>query len=268
MSHSFAFDEPSREADLRPITRRVARAPRRSAWPCWCAPRSPSSRWPCSAPTPCRRWPTSLRLRGDVTARGDVLTLGDLVEGAPASAASARCSARRRSAPPARSRRAASSRRWRPWPRRRRDRRPAADRRAARRPPGRRAGDRGGAPAEPSRPPTASTRQSVASASTATGRCCWRRSTSTARPSPSTSPTIRARAASRASSPWASARPRCGSPASVIEMRDVAVLTRTLNRGEPVTAADLTIERRPREGVRPDALASARRWSARSRSAR
>ncbi|MCJ2079519.1 flagellar basal body P-ring formation chaperone FlgA [Methylobacterium sp. E-016] len=42
----------------------------------------------------------------------------------------------------------------------------------------------------------------------------------------------------------------------VIEMRDVAIVSRTLNRGEPVTAADLTIERRPREGSPPDALAS------------
>ena len=43
----------------------------------------------------------------------------------------------------------------------------------------------------------------------------------------------------------------------VIEMRDVAILNRTVNRGEPVTAAELTIERRPREGAPPDALASA-----------
>ncbi|TXM91057.1 flagellar basal body P-ring formation protein FlgA [Methylobacterium sp. WL30] len=42
----------------------------------------------------------------------------------------------------------------------------------------------------------------------------------------------------------------------VIEMRDVAIVNRTLNRGEPVTAADLTIERRPREGSPPNALAS------------
>lgn len=43
----------------------------------------------------------------------------------------------------------------------------------------------------------------------------------------------------------------------VIEMRDVAIVNRTLNRGEPITAADLTIERRPREGAPPDALTSA-----------
>ena len=42
----------------------------------------------------------------------------------------------------------------------------------------------------------------------------------------------------------------------VVEMRDVAIVNRTLNRGEPVSAADLTIERRPRDGTPPDALAS------------
>ncbi|WP_336486622.1 flagellar basal body P-ring formation chaperone FlgA [Methylobacterium nigriterrae] len=39
----------------------------------------------------------------------------------------------------------------------------------------------------------------------------------------------------------------------VVEMRDVAVLARTVSRGEPVTAADVTLERRPREGSPPDA---------------
>lgn len=43
----------------------------------------------------------------------------------------------------------------------------------------------------------------------------------------------------------------------VVEMRDVAVVSRTINRGEPVTAADLAIERRPREAVPPDAQPSA-----------
>lgn len=43
----------------------------------------------------------------------------------------------------------------------------------------------------------------------------------------------------------------------VVEMRDVAIVNRTLNRGEPITAADLTIERRPRDGAPPDALTSA-----------
>ena len=43
----------------------------------------------------------------------------------------------------------------------------------------------------------------------------------------------------------------------VIEMREVAVLARALNRGEAVKESDLTIERRPREGVPPDAQATA-----------
>lgn len=43
----------------------------------------------------------------------------------------------------------------------------------------------------------------------------------------------------------------------VVEMREVAVLNRTVNRGEPVTAADVTVERRPRDGAPPDALAAA-----------
>ncbi|WP_375456701.1 flagellar basal body P-ring formation chaperone FlgA [uncultured Methylobacterium sp.] len=43
----------------------------------------------------------------------------------------------------------------------------------------------------------------------------------------------------------------------VVEMRDVAVVARTINRGEPVTAADLAIERRPREAAPPDAQGSA-----------
>lgn len=43
----------------------------------------------------------------------------------------------------------------------------------------------------------------------------------------------------------------------VIEMREVAVLARALNRGEAVKESDLTMERRPREGVAPDAQATA-----------
>ncbi|WP_232628135.1 flagellar basal body P-ring formation chaperone FlgA [Methylobacterium sp. Leaf118] len=39
-----------------------------------------------------------------------------------------------------------------------------------------------------------------------------------------------------------------------IETREVAVLTRSLSRGEAVTATDLTVERRPREAVAADAL--------------
>lgn len=43
----------------------------------------------------------------------------------------------------------------------------------------------------------------------------------------------------------------------VIEMREVAVLSRALNRGEPVKDGDVTLERRPREAVAADAQASA-----------
>ncbi|MBP1178826.1 flagellar basal body P-ring formation chaperone FlgA [Methylobacterium sp. PvR107] len=43
----------------------------------------------------------------------------------------------------------------------------------------------------------------------------------------------------------------------VIEMREVAVLARALNRGEPVREGDLTLERRPRDAVAADAQASA-----------
>ena len=43
----------------------------------------------------------------------------------------------------------------------------------------------------------------------------------------------------------------------VVELREVAVLTRALNRGEPVRAGDLVTERRPREAVASDAQASA-----------
>ncbi|WP_375463967.1 flagellar basal body P-ring formation chaperone FlgA [uncultured Methylobacterium sp.] len=42
----------------------------------------------------------------------------------------------------------------------------------------------------------------------------------------------------------------------VVEMREVAIINRTINRGEPVTGADLAIERRPREGAPPDAQGS------------
>lgn len=41
-----------------------------------------------------------------------------------------------------------------------------------------------------------------------------------------------------------------------IEMREVAVLTRSLNRGESIAAGDLTVERRPREGLPSDAQGS------------
>lgn len=43
----------------------------------------------------------------------------------------------------------------------------------------------------------------------------------------------------------------------VVEMREVAVLVRTLNKGEAVSAADVAVERRPREGAPPDAQANA-----------
>ncbi len=43
----------------------------------------------------------------------------------------------------------------------------------------------------------------------------------------------------------------------VLEMREVAVLTRALDRGEAVKAGDLVTNRRPREAVPADALASA-----------
>ncbi|MEE7502160.1 flagella basal body P-ring formation protein FlgA [Methylobacterium mesophilicum] len=43
----------------------------------------------------------------------------------------------------------------------------------------------------------------------------------------------------------------------VIELREVAVLTRNLNRGEPVREGDVALERRPRESVAPDAQGSA-----------
>ncbi|WP_457106088.1 flagellar basal body P-ring formation chaperone FlgA [Methylobacterium sp. P5_C11] len=43
----------------------------------------------------------------------------------------------------------------------------------------------------------------------------------------------------------------------VIELREVAVLTRALNRGEPVKEGDVVMERRPREAVAPDAQGSA-----------
>ncbi|MCJ2034329.1 flagellar basal body P-ring formation chaperone FlgA [Methylobacterium sp. J-068] len=42
----------------------------------------------------------------------------------------------------------------------------------------------------------------------------------------------------------------------VMEIREVAILGRSLNRGEAVTAADLTIERRPREATPADAQGS------------
>ncbi|GEO99746.1 flagellar basal body P-ring formation chaperone FlgA [Methylobacterium haplocladii] len=40
----------------------------------------------------------------------------------------------------------------------------------------------------------------------------------------------------------------------VVEIREVAVLTRALNRGDAIAAADLTLERRPRETLGADAL--------------
>ncbi|RUP11389.1 MAG: flagellar basal body P-ring formation protein FlgA, partial [Methylobacterium sp.] len=43
----------------------------------------------------------------------------------------------------------------------------------------------------------------------------------------------------------------------VVELREVAVLTRTLNRGEPVKEGDVVAERRPREAVASDAQGSA-----------
>lgn len=42
----------------------------------------------------------------------------------------------------------------------------------------------------------------------------------------------------------------------VVEMREVAVLSRSLNRGEPIREGDLTLERRPRDGLSGDAQAS------------
>ncbi|WP_246695194.1 flagellar basal body P-ring formation chaperone FlgA [Methylobacterium sp. P1-11] len=43
----------------------------------------------------------------------------------------------------------------------------------------------------------------------------------------------------------------------VVELREVAVLTRNLNRGEPVKEGDVALERRPRDAVAPDAQGSA-----------
>jgi flagella basal body P-ring formation protein FlgA len=43
----------------------------------------------------------------------------------------------------------------------------------------------------------------------------------------------------------------------VVELREVAVLTRTLNRGEPVKEGDVVAERRPRETIASDAQGSA-----------
>lgn len=43
----------------------------------------------------------------------------------------------------------------------------------------------------------------------------------------------------------------------VVELREVAVLTRALNRGEPVKEGDVVMERRPREAVAADAQGSA-----------
>lgn len=43
----------------------------------------------------------------------------------------------------------------------------------------------------------------------------------------------------------------------VVELREVAVLTRSLNRGDPVRDGDLVVERRPREMVAADAQAGA-----------
>jgi flagellar basal body P-ring formation protein FlgA len=43
----------------------------------------------------------------------------------------------------------------------------------------------------------------------------------------------------------------------VVEMREVAVLARTLNRGEALREGDVTLERRPREGLPADVQASA-----------
>lgn len=43
----------------------------------------------------------------------------------------------------------------------------------------------------------------------------------------------------------------------VVELREVAVLTRNLNRGEPVREGDVALERRPRESIAPDAQGSA-----------
>ncbi|WP_409566201.1 flagellar basal body P-ring formation chaperone FlgA [Methylobacterium sp. J-070] len=43
----------------------------------------------------------------------------------------------------------------------------------------------------------------------------------------------------------------------IVELREVAVLTRALNRGEPVKEGDVVMERRPRDAVAADAQASA-----------
>lgn len=42
----------------------------------------------------------------------------------------------------------------------------------------------------------------------------------------------------------------------VMELREVAVLTRNLNRGEPVKEGDVALEQRPRDSVAPDAQGS------------
>ena len=44
----------------------------------------------------------------------------------------------------------------------------------------------------------------------------------------------------------------------VLEMREVAVLTRSIGRGETLGASDVTLERRPREVLPPDALTQSR----------
>ena len=257
MSHSFAYDEPSREADLRPITRRVAlrTAPLglpvlvRAALAFLALAMLGAYTLPALADEP-------MRLRGDVTARGDVLTLEDLVEGAPASAAkrplfrapalgaTGTIQARRIAEAVAALNLGAVETGGRLQ---------VAVQRAAR---------RVGA-------------QEIEAA--------LRRALQTAYGVDEKSVSVRLDGdgpmllapidldgqivaldlnydpRSRRVGGLMTLGERQASlrvTGVVIEMRDVAIVNRTLNRGEPVTAADLTIERRPREGAPSAAVAS------------
>ncbi len=196
------------------------------------------------------------RLRGDITARQDVLTLGDLVENVPPAVAgkplfrapalgatgtiqSRRIAERRpRSAsPPSK-------------------RRPDAGRRPARGPPGRRPRDRGGAEARPGdgygldtnmvtirldgEAPTMLAPLDLAGQASALDLIYDSRS-------------HRVSALVSLGERQASLRVS----GIVVEMRDVAVLARGLNRGEPVREGDVVLERRPKDNLGTGAQASA-----------
>ena len=257
MSHSFADDEPSREADLRPITRPVAlrTAPLglpvlvRAALAFLALAMLGAYTLPALADEP-------MRLRGDVTARGDVLTLEDLVEGAPAAAAkrplfrapalgaTGTIQARRIAEAVAALNLGAVETGGRLQ---------VAVQRAARRV--------GALEIE------AALRRALQ-----TGYGVDEKSVSVRLDGDG--PMLLAPIdldgqvvaldlnydpRSRRVGGLMTLGERQASlrvTGVVIEMRDVAIVNRTLNRGEPVTAADLTIERRPREGAPSDAVAS------------